>query len=541
SIAATPLRADVENPYLIEDPTEAQPDEEGEDGDGADEEPESDADASEEGESDEAADDEEEAEEEEDEDESLVIELEGLEARAMLLPVDSGRLSSPLGIDGGVAYLRLPRTGSSGDEPQLVWYSFEDDEEHLVIAGVSSVEPIADRSKLLVGKGGQYALISTASSQSFEDPIDFSGLAVRPDPRSEWRQMLVETWRLFRDFFYDAGMHGLDWDAVLERYLAALPDATSREDLHFLTGEMMAELNVGHAYNRQPPGGLRPSAPSAGVGLLGADWELDREAGAYRIARILGGATYDLDARSPLAAPGVEASAGDYLLAVNGVDVDPTLAVHAHLVGTAGRPTEIVLNSVPERNGEERTFVIEPLSSESSLRYRQWVADNRAMVAELSGGRIGYVHVPDTGRNGQNELFRQFLGAMHEDALIVDERWNGGGQIPTRFIELLDRPVTNYWAIRHGEDWTWPPVGHRGPKAMLINGWSGSGGDAFPWYFRQSELGELIGTRTWGGLVGISGNPALIDGTAHAIPRFAFYEQDGTWGVEGYGVAPDVE
>jgi len=181
------------------------------------------------------------------------------------------------------------------------------------------------------------------------------------------------------------------------------------------------------------------------------------------------------------------------------------------------------------------------MRSETGLRYRDWVAGRRAAVAETSGGRIGYVHVPDTGVNGQNELVRQFMAQQHMDALIVDERWNSGGQIPTRFIELLNRPATNFWATRSGRDWQWPPVGHRGPKAMLINHAAGSGGDAFPYYFRQAGLGPLIGTRTWGGLVGMSGQPALIDGSGPTVPSFAFYELDGTWGIEGHGVEPDIE
>lgn len=556
-LVAVALREDVADPTLPEDPSEPVEDDATDDSEDAAES--SDADGSEEldaelrdylsaesddaeGAAEPAGEPAEEAQDEADDaPEGLTIDVEGFEARAMLLGVSPGRVTSPLGVEGGVIYLRQPRTGEAGGEPSLVHYSLEEGEEKVVLGGVSEYQPTPDRSRLLVRRGGAWAVIDAAPGQDFGDAIDFSGLVIEVDRRAEWRQMLVETWRLFRDFFYDEGMHGLDWQAVLERYLAALPDVTSREDLHFLTGEMMAELNVGHAYNRTPPGGLRASAAPERTGLLGADWVLDPEAGAYRVARILGGASDDLDARSPLALPGVDVREGDYLLSVNGLPVDSRRAVHAALLGTAGRPTELVFNAEPELDGAERRVVVEPLADEGALRYRQWVADNRARVDELSGGRIGYVHVPDTGRNGQNELMRQFLGAMHEDALIVDERWNGGGQIPTRFIELLDRPVTNYWAIRHGEDWTWPPVGHRGPKAMLINGWSGSGGDAFPWYFRQYGLGTLIGARTWGGLVGISGNPALIDGTEHAIPRFAFYEIDGTWGVEGHGVDPDIE
>jgi tricorn protease len=181
------------------------------------------------------------------------------------------------------------------------------------------------------------------------------------------------------------------------------------------------------------------------------------------------------------------------------------------------------------------------MASDRDLRYRAWIEHNRAYVAEKTAGRVGYIYVPNTGIDGQNDLFRQFYGQMDKAALIIDERWNGGGQIPTRFIELLNRPVTNYWARRDGMDWTWPPDSHQGPKCMLINGLAGSGGDAFPAYFRQAGLGKLIGTRTWGGLVGISGNPSLVDGGSVTAPTFAFYENDGTWGIEGHGVDPDIE
>jgi tricorn protease len=185
--------------------------------------------------------------------------------------------------------------------------------------------------------------------------------------------------------------------------------------------------------------------------------------------------------------------------------------------------------------------VVQPLGSEVGLRFRSWIEANRRYVAEKTGGRVGYIYVPDTGIRGQNELVRQFVGNLTSPALIIDERWNGGGQIPTRFVELLNRPVTNYWTTRDGRDFRWPPDSHQGPKCMLINGPSGSGGDAFPAYFRQAGLGKLIGRRTWGGLIGISGNPGLIDGGGITVPTFGYYEKDGTWGIEGHGVEPDID
>jgi tricorn protease len=415
----------------------------------------------------------------------------------------------------------------------------EKKEEKTVLAGASNYVLAAKGEKLFVRAGDSWGVISAAPDQKIEKPIDRSGLVAWIDPREEWHQMLVDCWRIFRDFFYDEKMHGLDWPAIRERYLGALAFATSREDLQFLLSEMMSELNVGHAYNPAPPKGLELPPPGPTAGLLGCDWKLEN--GQYRVSRVLGGGTYDADARSPLALPGVGVHAGDFLLAVNGVPVDPHQDVYAAFLGTAEKPTQITVNENPVLDGKQRVVLVKPLSSESELRYRTWVADERVLVDERSGGRIGYVHVPDTGIHGQNELVRQFMSQMRKEALIVDERWNGGGQIPSRFIELLDRPITNYWAVRHGATWVWPPVGHRGPKAMLINHSSGSGGDCFPYYFRQKGLGKLIGTRTWGGLVGISGNPGLIDGASPTVPTFGFFELDGTWGVEGYGVAPDIE
>jgi tricorn protease len=188
-----------------------------------------------------------------------------------------------------------------------------------------------------------------------------------------------------------------------------------------------------------------------------------------------------------------------------------------------------------------REIVIRPISSEADLRYRAWIEKNRAYVEKMTEGKVGYIYVPDTGTNGQNDLVRQFYGQLGKQALIIDERWNGGGQIPTRFIELLNRPLTNFWARRDVQDLAWPPDSHQGPKCMLINGLAGSGGDAFPAYFRQAKLGKLIGTRTWGGLVGIGGSPSLIDGAAVTVPNFGYYDTDGTWGIEGHGVDPDIE
>jgi tricorn protease len=369
-------------------------------------------------------------------------------------------------------------------------------------------------------------------------------MLVAIDPRDEHRQILADCYRIMRDWFYDEGMHGVDWKAMHDRYAGMLPSVVTREDLNYLISEMISELNVGHAYLRGP--GDVEETPSRSVGMLGVDFaaatlEDGSPAKAWRLAQFPSGGPFDSEARSPLAMQGLGIAEGDYLLAVNGLAVDTSKDPWAPFVGLAGKSTVLTISKKPMMDESAKDIVVTPMGSESGLRYRAWVESKRKRVEELSGGRIGYVYVPNTGVDGQTELVRGFYGQRMKPALLIDERWNGGGQIPTRFIELLNRPVTNYWARRDARDGAWPPDGHRGPKAMLINGLAGSGGDMFPWLFKANKLGPTIGTRTWGGLVGISGNPSFIDGGSISAPTFGFYEVDGTWGVEGHGVDPDIE
>ncbi|MBI3845364.1 MAG: PD40 domain-containing protein [Planctomycetes bacterium] len=469
--------------------------------------------------------------------EKVTVDLDEFEARALILPVKSGVFGKLAVNDkGALLYARQPVRGSQ-DPPSIQIFDPSDEkkEEKTVASGASNFDVSADGKKILVVRG-EGATIQDASAGATGKSVVTSGMTVTIDPREEWKQVFDDAWRLQRDFFYDPNMHGVDWPGMRERYAAMLADCASREDVDFVIGEMISELNVGHAYVRPGPGEVEPTVT---VGMLGADFEL--RDGAYRIAHILGGAGYDADAHGPLAQPGLGVKEGDYLLAVNGVDVDVKKDPWAAFQGLAGKVVKLTVSAKPTRDDTAREVLVEPAGDETSLRYRAWVAKNRAAVDARTGGKVGYIHVPNTGIDGQNELVRQFYGQIGKAALIIDERWNAGGQIPTRFIELLRRPVTNYWARRDGEDWRWPPDSHQGPKCMLINGSAGSGGDAFPAYFRQAGLGKLIGMRTWGGLVGISGNPGLIDGGGVTVPTFGFYKTNGTWGIEGNGVAPDIE
>ena len=472
----------------------------------------------------------------------VVIELEGFERRALKVPVDRGNFYNlAVNHKGKLVYTRGALRGSDG-KPSIKIFDLDDEknekrEEKTVVKEAGAFKMSANGKKLLVRKEKKMAIVDAAPDQKLDNPISLTGMTARIDPRSEWRQVFTEAWRIQRDFFYDPNMHGVDWPAIREQYAAMLDDCVSRRDVAYVLGEMIAELNVGHAYVRSA--GDIEKEPEVSVGMLGADYELDN--GAYRIARIHEGAPWDIDARGPLSEPNVDVKEDDYLLAVNGVPLDTGKDPWGAFQGLADKVVTLTVSEKPTLDDDARDVVVKPLASERRLRYRAWIAKNRKYVEDKTDGKVGYIYVPNTSISGQNDLVRQFFGQTDKQALIIDERWNAGGQVPTRFIELLNRPITNYWANRDGLDTPWPPDSHQGPKCMLINGLAGSGGDCFPYYFRQAGLGKLIGTRTWGGLVGLSGNPRLIDGGWVSAPSFAFYETDGTWGVEGHGVDPDIE
>lgn len=466
--------------------------------------------------------------------ERVEVLLEGFERRVIALPVDPGVFGDLQVNDAGaLVYARVPSRGESG-EPSLCLFdpAADDPKEEVVAKDAERFALSADGKKLLVVRRKGAAILD-AKKDAKETAVSTAGMDVEVDPRVAWRQLFDDAWRLVRDYFYDPKLHGVDWSGVRETYAAMLADCASRSDVSYVLREMISELNVGHAYYNDAD--AREDA-KPGVGLLGIDWRL--EDGAWRIVGLAEGAAWDVDARNPLREAGVKV--GEWVLAVNGAPLDVTRDPWAGFAGLAGKSCVLSVGERPALDASARDVVVKALASEDVLRYRAWIEKKRAYVEKKSNGKIAYVYVPSTGRDGQNDLVRQFHGQRLAHAMIVDERWNSGGQIPTRFIELLNRPLTNAWARRDGRDWLWPPDAHFGPKCMLINGQSGSGGDAFPAYFRMAGLGKLIGTRTWGGLVGLSGTPALADGAQVSVPSFGYYERDGTWGIEGHGVDPDL-
>ncbi|WCJ59263.1 PDZ domain-containing protein [Fontisphaera persica] len=466
----------------------------------------------------------------------VTIDLEGFEERMVLLPPKAGRYADLCATSGKLIYRVLPRTGSDATASPAEFYDLEKRDTKRILDDADDLQLSANREKLLVRKDRTYAIIEPKENQNLNKKVDTSGFEALIDPPAEWRQIFMDAWRIERDYFYDPNLHGVDWQAMRERYGKMLNDCVTRWDVNYLIGELIAELNASHTYRS---GGDVQRTPERGVGYLGCDFSFEN--GAYRIKKIIRAAPWDTEVTSPLLRPGLtNVQEGDYLLAVNGQPLDPAQDPWAAFQGLADKPVLLTVNDRPELKGA-REVLVHTLASEARLRHLAWINENRLKVERLSQGRIGYVYVPDTGVHGQTELVRQFRAQITKDALIIDERFNSGGQIPDRFIELLSRKRENYWGVRDGLDWPWPPVSHTGPKAMLINGWSGSGGDCFPYYFKQAGLGPLIGMRTWGGLIGMTGTPALVDNGSVTAPTFGIYNLKGEWIIEGYGVDPDIE
>ncbi len=519
-ISAIPLRGDVASPIgPRSDDETVQEDEENGDEDSKD--------ADQDKDDDEAKD--------EDDVEPVEIEFEGMESRMVLLPPDAGNFGRLASVEGKLLFVQQPRTGSGEEKPVLKLWDFEAREAEDVLAGVGDFALSTDGKKILVAVGEALAIVDPAPGQKMETPLKTLSMKVQVDPRAEWRQIFSDVWRTERDFFYDPAMHGVDWETMRERYGSLIDDAVTRWDVNFVIGELIGELNVSHSYRG---GGDLEEARKGSVGLLGIDWE--RAEDQWKIAKIIRPAPWEMNIRSPLDQPGVEVDEGDFILAVNGQPLAAFPNPWAAFEGLAKQTVELTVNSTPSFDGS-RSVLVETLSSESRLRYFAWVEGNRRRVAEATDGRVGYVFVPDTGGRGQSELVRQFFPQATSDGMIVDERFNGGGQWPDRFIELLHRSRSGYIHLRNGSDIGLSGASSQGPTVMLVNSWAGSGGDAFPYLFRREGLGPIIGTRTWGGLVGIAGAYGLMDGGMVTLPTLALYTPEGQWMLEGHGLEPDIE
>jgi tricorn protease len=366
--------------------------------------------------------------------------------------------------------------------------------------------------------------------------LNLSAIEVKIEPRKEWENIFEEAWRVNRDYFYDPGMHGADWLAMKNKYRVFLSDVSCRSDLYRVMQWMFSELAVGH--HRFTGRGDRLRNPErVGGGLLGADYEVSGN--RYRFKKIYGGLNWNPGLRSPLTEPGVNISEGDYLIAVNGKQLTTDQNLFSYFENTAGKLVELTI-SASSSGSSSRNVKVVPVSSENGLRNRDWIEGNIRSVSEATDGRVGYVYVPNTTTAGHEYFKRYFFPQADKEALIVDERFNGGGQLADYYIDHLRKPYQSSWAFRYGKDQKAPNASVQGPKVLLIDETAGSGGDYFPYLFRKFGLGKLIGKRTWGGLVGILGYPEFLDGGSVAAPNVAFYDEDG-FGIENVGVAPDIE
>ena len=376
---------------------------------------------------------------------------------------------------------------------------------------------------------------TAAAPKAGEGQLKLDQLEVKVDPPAEWAQMYNEVWRIERDFFYDPNLHGLNLADAKARYAKFLPAIAHRADLNYLFGEMLGDISVGHMY---VGGGAFPDQKNVPVGLLGADYAIEN--GRYRFARVFDGENWNPSLRAPLTQPGVNVHAGEYLLSVNGRDVRAGDDVYSFFEATSGKSVTLKVGPNPTPDGARDVTVV-PVANEQTLRYMAWVEDNRRKVEQLSGGRLGYVHLPNTSNAGYSNFNRWFFAQVGREGMVLDERFNGGGFVADYIIDYLRRPLLNYFTTRAANPFTTPMNGVFGPKAMIVNEYAGSGGDAMPWMFRKLKIGTLVGKRTWGGLVGIFGFPQLLDGGSVTAPNLAFYNTEKQWDVENHGVTPDIE
>jgi tricorn protease len=472
------------------------------------------------------------------------IDFDGLNHRIVAVPVPVGILSGlQVGETGKVYYLATTLPVSldayvSGERPSgsVHVYDLSSRKDEVLVPKADDFTLSADKKKMLLFAGETISIIPAAGKpEPGKGRLDIGAIAVPVVPEREWRQIFDEAWRINRDYFYDPHMHGADWEAVKAKYEVFLPDVPCRSDLNRLIQWMCSELSVGH--HRVGGGDFLNEPQRVPGGLLGADYSVEN--GRYRFHKVYGGLNWNPDLHPPLAAPGVEVKAGEYLIAVNGRDLKPPENLYARFENTAGKIVEITVGPNPDGSGSRKLKVV-PLAFEGGLRNRDWVEGNLRKVEEATGGRVAYVYVPNTSTAGYIYFKRYFFPQADKDAIIVDERFNGGGSVADYYIDWLRKPVIAYWAMRYGADLKTPSASIQGPKVMLINESAGSGGDLLPWMWRKFGLGQLIGTRTWGGLVGILGFPVLLDGGYVTAPNLAIWTEDG-WVVENEGVPPDIE
>jgi tricorn protease len=464
----------------------------------------------------------------------LKIDWDGIQNRIVPFPVATGRYGSLSALkEGELFYLSAAPHGSAATMLNL--YNFKKRKEEPIMSADVYIISAKGEKTLFLTKG-KWGIAATGQKPTPESMINTSTLQVKISPKEEWKNIFNEAWRVNRDYFYDPNMHGVNWPAMKKKYEIFLPDVASTNDLYRIMTWMFSELSVGH-HRFAATGDRRVNPDIVPGGLLGADFETHNN--RYRIKKIYGGLNWTPDLRSPLTEPGINVQVGDYILAVNGEDVTADKNFYSYFENTADKIVTLTVATSADGNNKRNVKVV-PVASEVALRNRDWVEGNMRKVNEAANGQIAYVYVPNTAVEGHEYFKRYFFPQANRSGIIIDERFNGGGQLADYYIDILKRPVQSYWRYRYGKDQKAPNASIQGPKVMLIDETAGSGGDYLPYLFRQAKLGTLVGKTTWGGLVGILGFPEFIDGGGVTAPNLAFYDEKG-FGIENVGTPPDVE
>ncbi|MDZ4793634.1 MAG: PDZ domain-containing protein [Bacteroidota bacterium] len=464
----------------------------------------------------------------------LSIDWEGIQNRIIDLPIKAGNYGSlGMGKEDELLYIIYPTEEAPG---MMHKYDIKKRKDNEVME-MNGYLLSADGKKMLYNKSGSWAISGSGEKgEPGKGMINTEAVQVKIEPKAEWPQIFEEAWRVNRDYFYDPGMHGTNWLAMKKKYEVFLPHLTCRSDLNTLLQWMFSELAVGHHFITDR-GEIMNTPARIGGGLLGADYTIDKN--RYRIKKIYGGLNWNPNLRSPLTEPGVNVKEGDYLLAVNGQNVTTADNLYMFFENTAGKIVELTVGPNADNTGS-RTVKVVPVANEFALRNRDWVEGNLKKVNEATKGQVAYVYVPNTTNEGHEYFKRYFYPQANKKAIIIDERFNGGGQLADYYIDILQRPYQAHWNMRYGKDLKSPSASIQGPKVMIIDETAGSGGDMLPWMFRKFNVGTLVGKRTWGGLVGILGFPEFIDGGSVTAPNVAIWTKDG-FIVENEGVAPDIE
>ena len=471
-------------------------------------------------------------EEKENGEKKLKIDLEGIQLRVVGFPIKPSNYRGLTAVKGHLFYFK-----SAEGKTALYIYDVKNRKEQLFLTPANGYSLSPDGKKLLYRSGATYGILDVAPKQNKvgDGKLNLSNMEMLKEPRGEWQNAFNEVWRRYRDYFYAPNMHGVDWPKMREIYGEIVPYVAHRTDLTYLISELVSELGAGHAY---VGGGDQPRPKFHGVGLLGATFEAT-DSGFYRIKQIYAGENWHENYRSPLTEPGVDVDEGDYIIAVDGAPLKTSQNPYSLFVNKVDRTVELTVSNEPSEDGA-RKATVKPIKDEWPLRYYNWVKKNRDYVTEKTGGRVGYVHIPDMGAPGLSEFVKWYYAQLDKEGLIVDVRFNGGGFVSEMILERLRRIVVGMGHARNFTPGTYPEAAFVGPKVCLTNKYAASDGDIVSYFWKEYKLGPLVGTRTWGGVVGIRGKPPLIDGGYAFVPEFGMFSMDREWIMENYGVDPDI-